>query len=245
MFNLKQIIGLTVLLTLVVAVQGIAQSITYSFEKPGVATTTESNVITESFTGFIDGKYKTLDLSIGTASSNGFFSIIPTDKYGGTTKEGNYFAFGAQSGSGSPVTLKLNEASNFFGMLWSAADLNNSISFYSNNKLIESFDSTTLFKGLSRDYYGNPFYNYSNTSEPYVYVNFYATEGAQFNTIVFSNNRTTATGFESTNWSVPGGAIVVPEPSTYLLIGTVLFGLLLYYSLRLRASTLPTENKKC
>jgi PEP-CTERM motif len=183
----------------------------------GVQSSSVPGVTTETFNSFSPGQYSSLVTSLGTLSTSGEFSIVAADGFGGAGGTGHYFAVGAESASADPVTLTLNGPQSYFGMWWSAADANNSLQLYSGNTLLASYSTADVFTGLSSSYYGNP-NNGSDAGEPFAYVNFNATGGTTITSVVFSNNGTTATGFEADNLSIS----TVPEPSSLILSGAAL-----------------------
>jgi hypothetical protein len=85
---------------------------------PGVQASTVPGVTTETFNGFGTGRYTNLVTAVGTVSSTsgGQFAIVSADSYSGAGGNTNYFALGAQSGSGDPATLVLkNGPQEYFG----------------------------------------------------------------------------------------------------------------------------------
>jgi hypothetical protein len=171
-------------------------------------------VTTEAFNSFGTGQYSSLETAVGTLSTSGSLAIVAADSYGGAGGTGNYMALGAQSGSGDPVTLTFKGPESYFGFWWSAADANNSVTFYSGSSALASYNDggTFSFATPGGAYYGNP-NNGSDTGEPFAYFNFSGTDGTKFTSVVFSNNGTTGTGFEADNFSVGS----VPEPSSLVL----------------------------
>ena len=163
--------------------------------------------MTETFNGFSTGQYSSLTTSVGTLSTSGALEIVAADIYGGAGGTGNYFALGAQSGSSDPVTLTFSGPQSYFGIWWSAADVNNTLTFYSGapSWLLHT---ASVFAGLGSSYYGNP-NNGGDTGEPFAYLNFNGASGTTFTSVVFSNNGTTSTGFESDNWSISSRARAV------------------------------------
>ncbi len=170
---------------------------------------------TETFDGFSTGQYSSLTTAVGMLTSSGAFSVVAADIYGGAGGTGNYFAVGAQSNSADPVTLTFSGPQSYFGLWWSAADANNTLTFYSGATELASFTTASAFAGLGSSYFGNP-NNGGDTGEPFAYMNFNGVSGTTFTSVVFSNNGTTSTGFESDNWSINA----VPEPSSLVLSST-------------------------
>ncbi|MCE0484150.1 MAG: hypothetical protein LV479_07930 [Methylacidiphilales bacterium] len=180
--------------------------------------------------------------TIGTFTSSGTFRIQGADQYGGAGGTGRYFVFGAQSGSASPVTITLTGSEDYLGMWLSAADANNGISFYNGTTLIGRFSSQSLLTLLgnttvtaingtvyqSSSYFGNPNNRTQDSGEPFVYLDFVAV-GTTFNKIVLDNSGSTATGFESDNYTIYGSATVVPGTDVFVVAvpETPLYGILL------------------
>jgi hypothetical protein len=189
--------------------------IVLSVEAAGAQTSTVPDVITQTFNSFSPGDYSSLTTNVGTLSSSGEFAIVPADVFGGAGGVGNYFSVGAQSGSASPVTLTLDGPQSYFGMWWSAADVNNTLRFYSGSTLLATYTTASVFTGIPGSYFGNP-NNGGDAGEPFAYLNFNGSLGTTFTSVVFSNSDSTGTGFESDNWSVHA----VPEPSSLVLCGT-------------------------
>ena len=123
-------------------------------------------------------------------------------------------ALGAQSGSSDPVTLTFKGPESYFGFWWSAADANNTVTFYSGSNALATYNESSAFSFTSPGdaYYGNS-NNGGDTGEPFAYFNFSGTAGTTFTSVVFSNNGTTGTGFEADNFSLGS----VPEPSSLSL----------------------------
>jgi hypothetical protein len=201
-----------------------AGPISLSVETAGLQTSAVQGVTTETFDGFSTGQYSSLTTAVGTLSTAGSLEIVAADIFGGAGGSGDYFSLGAQSGSADPVTLTFNGPQSFFGIWWSAADVNNTLTFYSGATELATFNTSSVFAGLGNSYYGNP-NNGGDTGEPFAYMNFNGVSGTTFTSVVFTNNGTTSTGFESDNWSISS----VPEPSSLVLSSTaaVILGLAL------------------
>jgi hypothetical protein len=205
-----------------------------SVDAPGVQASTVPGVATETFNEFSPGTYSSLSAAIGTLTSDGGgqFAIQSADQYGGAGGMGNYIAIGAQAGSPAPVLLTLNGPQAYFGIWVSAADQFNQISFYSGSQLVAAYNAPAGLTAIAAlpdasQYFGNP-NNGEDPREPFGYLNFIGSAGTTFTSVVLANTGTTATGFESDNWSVSGiapssipGVVIsgVPEPSSMILAG--------------------------
>jgi hypothetical protein len=212
-----------------------------SVDAPGVQASTVAGVTTETFNEFSPGVYSNLNVAMGTITAvGGQFAIQAADQYGGAGGVGDYIAIGAQAASTAPVLLTLSGPQAYFGIWVSAADQFNQISFYSGTQLVAAYDAPAGLADIAKlpdasQYFGNPNSGW-NLGQPYGYLNFIGAGGTTFTSIVLANSGTTATGFESDNWStsavapttIPGVILGgVPEPSTLVLAGTAcVFGLL-------------------
>ena len=171
-------------------------------------------------------------------TSNSALLIQGADQYGGADLS-PYAAFGAQSGTTGDILLSTGANYNYFGFWWSAGDANNSITLRSTGAALATFSTGDILNFLSpgtitavngtvynsSSYYGNP-NNGQNTGEPYAFISIVLT-GATFNQVVFSNNNTTGTGFESDNHTLylgtvtpPGTAVFVKDIPTAPGVGT-------------------------
>ena len=206
----KQILLLTSLVS-ALAASGQSQApltITY-FENP---TMVNSSLKDTSVTDFSDwakngaGAYKDLTWSgVGTIDE---VYLQKANLYGGATGTGYYpVQSAAPSGVGGPnavaeTTLTLNKPSSYFGLWWSAGDPYNTLSFYSGNTLIASFDTKTILDNLPNSYFGNPTtkFNGQDRGEPFAFLNVYAKQGVTWDRVVMNNDG--SSGFESDNWTV-------------------------------------------
>ncbi len=173
----------------------------------------------------------------GTAGAS--LNVGTADQYGGAGGTGNFIALGAQTGTGTPVTVSLNSSSNYIGLWWSAADTNNSIELFNNGTLVGTIkesefnailpnSTTTTVTAINgttqyntKAYYGNPNTNFSgqDNNEPFFYVDL-VLNGATFNQVAILNNGTAGTGFETDNWSIyDGGTVTTSEiPTTDVFV---------------------------
>jgi hypothetical protein len=129
--------------------------------------------------------------------------IKGADAYGGaadaTNPKGSLYSL---QGAGTRVTsstLQLDIASSYFGMWWSAGDPRNVLSFYSGEKLVGSFTTSSLLNLLPSTYDGNPINRRINAGEPYAFINFYGDEKTVWDRIKLANDG--SSGFESDNYT--------------------------------------------
>jgi len=220
-----------------------ATSIAVYISAPSTQSTFVAGALTENFDSAAPGTYQTYNSAIGTLGVTGqdSFVIQAADQFGGANSS-QYTAFGAQSNNANPITLALTTPATYFGFWWSAGDANNGVTFYSGGATIQRFSMSTIVSLLnnttvtalngttykSSKYFGNPNNTNQDTSEPFVYVSFVVT-GSPITSIVFDNSNSTASGFESDNYSVFNGTVTVvktavpvttlttPEPATWAL----------------------------
>lgn len=227
-----------------------AASVSMYISAPGQQTSTITGVTTETFNSLTTGNRTTnYNSTIGTyvLSATTPFNIQDANQYGGASNS-RYMTFGAQSGTTNAVVLNLTSPQTYFGMWWSAGDVNNGISLYSGGQLIARFATSSINTMLqagsvfalngteyqSSAYFGNP-NNSQNNAEPYAYIHFFASTGT-FDRIVFDNSGMTSTGFENDNHSIHAtrrtprpdyvGVPEVPEPSTLVLVALPLAAIL-------------------
>jgi hypothetical protein len=129
--------------------------------------------------------------------------IKNADSYGGAADANNpngtrYSLQGAGT-SVSNSTLKLNTASSYFGMWWSAGDPKNVLDFYSGNTLVAQFTTASLMDPLPAAYDGNPRNRLLDRNEPFAFINFFADANTTWDKIVLRNNG--SSGFESDNYT--------------------------------------------
>ncbi len=183
-------------------------TITY-FENPTMVNSSVKDTSVTDFSAWAKngaGAYKDLTWSgVGTIDE---VYLQNANLYGGATGTGYYpVQSAAPGGVGGPnaideTTVTLNKPSSYFGLWWSAGDPYNTLSFYSGNKLIASFDTKTILDNLPKSYFGNPTtkFNGQDSWEPFAFLNVYAQPGVTWDKIVFDNPG--SSGFESDNWTV-------------------------------------------
>ncbi len=196
-----------------------AASLSVYLSAPSTQSSTISGVSTADFETLpLTSRTTVYNSPIGTYefSPTSPGAILAADQYGGANGS-NYLSLGAQSGTSAPITINLSGNNNYFGFWFSAGDVNNGISFYSDNTLLAHYNTSTILTLLTPSsgtataidgtaynrsaYYGNPNGTNQNTGEIYSYVDIIAS-GITFNKVVLDNSGTTGTGFESDNHSI-------------------------------------------
>jgi hypothetical protein len=128
--------------------------------------------------------------------------------YGGASGAGYYpvqsAAPGGVGGSAAidQTTITLSKSSSYFGLWWSAGDPYNTLSFYSGNNLVATFNTGSILDTLSQSYFGNPTATFKgqDSGEPFAFLNVYGGPGVTWDKVIFDNPG--STGFESDNWTV-------------------------------------------
>jgi hypothetical protein len=230
----------TTALAALLAASTLARADTFmlNYEAPGLQTTTAtfSVVGVETFdeqpvginaAGFTTD-FGTQGAITGVYSGPAGVEIRAATEYGGAGGTGNYIvAYGSD-----PYTLTLSsnptldpEGINYFGFWLSALDAGNIVTFYRSG--VELYQVTpadvSAITALNPSYYGNPNPAFlgQNPTQPYVFINFYDTNGT-FNQITFTEDPAVG-GYESDNHTVGfytevGGVGGVPEPPTWAML---------------------------
>ncbi|MEI8234642.1 MAG: hypothetical protein WCH57_08145 [Verrucomicrobiota bacterium] len=189
-------------LTLLIAAPAQATVIVTYAEKPGIEASTFIHATTYDFNSLSTGLNKSVDWSgVGTFDQ---LYILKADQYGGADNT----QYSVQ-GINSPVSktiLNLDTASSYFGLWWSAGDASNVMDFYSGangtGTLMAEFTTASLLKALGKSYDGNPNpgpYYGKDAGEPFAFINFFATPGTSWSSIVLTNS--SSSGFESDNYA--------------------------------------------
>jgi hypothetical protein len=222
-----------------------------TFNAGSSSTTTIGNQIFSSSAptaGKVTSNYQWVANGTTIGSYNNIYART-ADNFGGSidptsnSARSNYITVNPNSSLGglTTSTLTLTQNQKYFGLWWSAGDVNNKLEFYNaSNQLVGSFVSSDITAAIQKlspntqnSYKGNPTQSSkTNTGEYYAYLNFFATDTTTFNKVVFTNLR--STGFETDNHAVATSynkirgqniAQAVPEPLTILGAATaVAFG---------------------
>jgi hypothetical protein len=241
--------------------------IVYTFEAPGVQTsqvpatqsTQDFNITTGTNYGRGGGQGVPLLLAPGgvgapagtytTSSNQNGVSVVVADQFGGAGGNTNYLLIGASAASAF-LRLDLLAPAGYFGMWWSAVDMNNRVRLYNGNTLLFETTGADLYAnapltgapGSTNGHYSNPnsAFGGQNTNEAYLYVNFFATTvGSQFDRIEWDQiGGTGQSGYEMDNHTLISGlqtvrGTAVPEPMTVL--GVAALGLAAAGAARRRA----------
>ena len=196
----KMILALGAIFVLPFAAARATVIVTYA-EKPGAETSSVVNASTFTFNNLSTGVHTDVEWEdVGTFDK---LNVHSYDQYGGAGNT-NYAVEGL--GSVSQTILNLEHASGYFGMWWSAGDAANVLDFYSGangtGTLLAQFTTANLLKALPKAYYGNPnpgTFNKQDSSEPFAFINFFATPDTSWSSIVFKNS--SSSGFEGDNYT--------------------------------------------
>jgi len=189
------------LLSVLTFAQARATVIVTHAEQPGIETSTFINATTETFDSLSTGVHTNVTWDgVGTFDK---LNILNADQYGGAGNS-KYAVEGL--GTVSQTILNLNSPSGYFGMWWSAGDASNVLDFYSGangtGTLLAEFTTANLLKALGKAYDGNPnpgTFHGQDASEPFAFINFFATPGTAWSSVVFRNS--TSSGFEGDNYA--------------------------------------------
>ena len=181
-------------------------------ESAGVYNSSLTGTTVEDFNSLSIGANYNVNAGFGTINQ---VDVIAANQYGGAPVSSGPSLYAVQTagageiGHATPITtttLTLNTPSSYFGLYWSAGDAHNTLEFYNGSTLVGTFTTQSLMDKLPSGYYGNP--NPANlhqdSGEPFGFVNFLATPGTQFTSVVLIDTQTS--GFESDNWTTRVGA---------------------------------------
>jgi hypothetical protein len=256
----RYIAGMVASLVLGAATAAQSAVFTVTYEMPGQAATTTVFDISsvEDFNNRalgVNGNFDAFeDLKPGFKGVYANIRVMEDDVYGGAGNgSSEQYAVAGLSGLDNLVpsySVTFTEGINYFGYWLSALDPGNYVQFYGTNggdygllfEFSPAYFQTLLQNGDvadADDYLGNPFKNYGNDDEYYVFLNFYAEEGVLFDKIVFYQHASKdSAGYESDNHTVgfyleQGGTPIpedpstgeVPAPGALVLMGMGLLGL--------------------
>lgn len=170
----------------------------------------------------------TIDFNAGTAfNSCGATYTLPGPsnivqgslggQYATPAGDTSYYLTVGPSG-GNDVQVALSAQANYFGFYAGSLDTYNTVSFFLNDDMVDSFTGTDInavaFPGTGA----------TGNQAQAAYINYYTTGAVQFNRVVFSSSQN---AFETDNHSfaiaLPPGQ--VPLPGTVALLGAGIAGL--------------------
>lgn len=192
---------------------------TYFVDAPGVQSTYIDNAILEDFEDGCASLWAMGVVTTGTCSS------VPGDAYGGASTTNSapafggvaskYGAFGPNHPNNEPgITVELDAPAEYFGIWWTAGDRCNTLQFYSEGTLQDTFEFDRLMdlldsgslNGISGtdysagEYFGSPV-NYLYTAEPFAYLHAFAPSQATFDEVRLVHESSCG-GFEFDNVAV-------------------------------------------
>ena len=237
--------GAALLLSATAASAVLPFSVSYESEAAGLqhTTATFSTGGVETFDGVPLSGSENFLTDFGTAGrilgQYDSVAVINADQYGGAEGAGQYAVTFSSSGYSLDLSTTIRGGVNYFGYWLSALDSGNTVSFYSDGKLLFTFNPQDVIAAVNANatpaqYYGNPNapYSHANSSEPYIFLNFFNDTG-HFDRVVFAENPQRG-GYESDNHTVghfltkgtgtsfplSGGFPVagVPEPGSWMML---------------------------
>lgn len=126
---------------------------------------------------------------------------------------GQWWSIGYSSLHYGPGVVQLAAPASYYGFLWGSPDSYNTVSFFSNGTMVGSFTGADVFPVADGT---------QGALAAGQYVNFWAGEGEQFDTVKFYSD---SDAFETDNHAVFAPPVIqietalpVPEPETYALL---------------------------
>ena len=126
---------------------------------------------------------------------------------------GQWWSIGTSGGQDGPGLVQLDFGATYYGFLWGSPDGYNSVEFYSDGSLLNSFSGSDVFTQAD---------GFQGAFPSGQYVNFWAGEGERFDQVRFLS---AGNAFETDNHAVfrpftveIENIPVVPEPGTYALM---------------------------
>jgi len=188
--------------------------VTYA-ESPGAQTPDSAlNANVQTFDSIVPGDYSSKRTAGAATIYNNFVwagvgtysavAVRTANEYGGADGTGYYPVTSTSSSLGDleTSTLTFDTPQQYFGIWWSAGDSKNVLQFYDGSTCVALFNTQNLVDKLPSTYDGNPNKAFlgQDSAEGFAYVNFFATAGTEFTSVVFTNNG--SSGFESDNHAV-------------------------------------------
>ncbi len=215
----------------------------------GFIVTYEAAGVTNSTAGFDYFGIETFDGKVGQTHFTSTFNhdgvqidleykdvvVIPADQFGGAG--GSDYGVAGLNSPNRTYTIDISTSVdgapgngvNYFGYWLSALDGQNFVSFYKEGVKVFEYAPTDVQALLAGkpEFWGHPVTG-ENPGEPYVFLNFFAQDGATFDRVVFKQGPGTA-GYESDNHTLGfynrTSGTPIPEPAAIGLIGVGLLGI--------------------
>jgi LPXTG-motif cell wall-anchored protein len=176
-------------------------------------TAVTSDLTSEDFNSLTTGQ---CPATIQLGAVSGDCNVETAGDYGGASAAANNAApttggvgsnYMSTANPSQEVAFDLTAPAKYLGLWWSAGTNSNNLELYKGDERVASMTTSSIITLLqnssvtsvggsnydSTDYFGNP-RNNADTSEPFLYINLYATGGASFDRVVLSGG-----GFEFDN----------------------------------------------